>query len=148
MLARLVASINAWWSIVWTLDGIVMLARLVAPANAYEPILVNLLGEANDTLTRHVAPANVEPEISVEVFGMVTLPAHVPPFETTLFVIVIVPVVQDTVTALAEPTPTRKKQTTLSDNPSRRKYLYVATRQSSFQGCVSGQTPIEGVPSR
>ena len=105
-----------------------MLARLVAPENAYEPILVNLLGEANDTLTRPVAPANVKFAISVAVFGMVTLPTHVPPFDTTLFVIVIVPVVlvpvvQDTVTALAEPTPTRKKQTTLSDNPSRRKHL-------------------------
>jgi hypothetical protein len=114
-----------------------MLARLVAPENAYGPMLVNLLGEANDTLTRPVAPANVKPAISVAVFGMVTLPAHVPPFDTTLFVIVIVPVelvpvVQDTVSALAEPTPTRKKQTTLSDNPSRRKYLYVATRQSSL----------------
>ena len=100
-----------------------MLVRLVAPENAYGPMLVKLLGEANDTLTRPVAPANVKPAISVEVFGMVTLPAHVPPFDTTLFVIVIVPVLQDTVSALAEPAPMRKKQITLSDNPSRRKYL-------------------------
>ena len=91
MLARLVAPINAWWPIVWTLDGIVMLARLVAPENAYGPILVNLLGEANDTLTRPVAPANVEPAISVAVFGMVTLPTHVTPSDTMLLLIVMVP---------------------------------------------------------
>ena len=70
---------NAPAPIVSTLDGIVMLVRLVAPENAYEPILVNVLGEANDTLTRPVAPANVFALIVVTPDGIVILESLVAP---------------------------------------------------------------------
>ena len=56
-----------------------MLVRLVALENAYEPILVNLLGEANDTLTRLVAPVNVFALIVVTPDGIVILESLVAP---------------------------------------------------------------------
>ena len=56
-----------------------MLVRLVASENAYEPILVNLLGEANDTLTRLVAPVNVFALIVVTPDGIVILESLVAP---------------------------------------------------------------------
>ena len=92
-----VALLNAYSPIEVTLFGMVIAVSDLAPSNALLPIEVRELPAAKDTVWRALASANARLPIEVTVFGIAADPAQFVFPVTTLFVIVKVPVVPQSI---------------------------------------------------